>query len=235
MEARIDFVRPRPEQVLPCKHFSVLASIPLVLDNDTLAVRDICNLELLCKRIYHYISSTCNHFVRRVSVYQWATLATFCRLSHRTYLEWVEEIDNVTCDMEELAPIYPSNNLMPSRNNVVAQLKATSKYFLRVRQQLLAQFYCLVHETRLVTQTSHSFWLQILRVNTFAIDMHLDRQKGYGYSINPFAVLSEIAADEANLFIVKMRRISLRSLKMAEEEQLDPCVHPCTSTTSPGL
>jgi len=86
--------------------FCVHSCVQLVLDNDMLTVLEVCHLESSCKGIYNYVSAERRYVVRRVSAYQWASLSEFCHRSHLTYLEYVEDSDNMKCDFEDINELF---------------------------------------------------------------------------------------------------------------------------------
>ena len=71
-------------------------------------------------------------------------------------------------------------------------------------------------ETKLVTQTNHSFLHRVFQVNTTEIQGYVERQDRFGRTFH-LTRDSTRADSERILFTVKMRRIAFRSSTMVRE------------------
>ena len=153
----------------------------MLLDQEMLAVNEVCRIEECCASVYANVSCSQKLLLRRVAAYQWLEFSLFCKRARKIIAELADHVHFLvhyrTNLVAERSPIYIIERAR-------CQLKDAKSILRHYCEDAQVDFCDMISETQKVTQTDYSFWQVLLQVEADKLEHFFDRKHIYGLRYN---------------------------------------------------
>ena len=143
----------------------------MLLDQEMLAVNEICRIEECCASVYAKVSCSQKLLLRRVAAYQWLEFSLFCRRARKIIAELADHVHFLvhyrTNLVAEHSPIYMIETAR-------CELRKWKSILRRYCEFVQVNFCDMISETQEVTQTDYSFWQVLLQVEADKLEPFCD-------------------------------------------------------------
>ena len=170
-----------PENVVSMKSADFVVVLNMLLDQEMLAVNEVCRIEECCASVYAKVSCSQKLLLRRVAAYQWLEFSLFCRRARKIIAELADHVHFLvhyrTNLVAERSPIYIIETAR-------SQLRKAKSVLRRYCEFVQVNFCDMISETQKVTQTDYSFWQVLLQVEADKLEHFFDTKHTYGFSLS---------------------------------------------------
>ena len=154
----------------------------MLLDQEMLAVNDVCRIEECCASVYANVSCSQKLLLRRVAAYQWRGFSLFCTKARRIFAQLAEHVQFL---VRHRATLVALRNPIYMIETARCELRKWKSILRRYCEFVQVNFCDMISETQEVTQTDYSFWQVLLQVEADKLEHFFDTK--HRYSMTSFS------------------------------------------------
>ena len=164
----------------------------MLLDQEMLAVNDVCRIEECCASVYANVSCSQKLLLRRVAAYQWRGISLFCTKARRIFAQLAEHVQFLVRHRATLVALRSPTYMIETAR---CELRKWKSILRRYCEFVQVNFCDMISETQEVTQTDYSFWQVLLQVEADKLEHFFDTKRRYDLP------LSSLKAGKLGLFV----------------------------------
>ena len=153
----------------------------MLLDQEMLAVNDVCRIEECCASVYAKVSCSQKLLLRRVAAYQWLEFSLFCTKARGIIAELAEHVNFLARYHAILVTLRSPIYIIKTARSQFKKAKSILRQYCEDAQE---DFCDMISETQEVTQTDYSFWQVLLQVEEDKLKHFFDTKHIYGFSLS---------------------------------------------------